>query len=198
MQYPVEFRKVAFKATFLYTVLLLTLTLITACTEGDNKHKPQNLPSKENINKPSGQQFSNNTLEGERSASSSNSNEPLMQLMLSTKFEDENTQSQSSFNCDQKVFAVVTLHNYQKKTHNITVNWLDPHDKKRESTQIPVYPIKPITYTWASLALHRDATAGMLQWINPAAGMEEFIGEWQVKVLIDNELVESKKFTVVC
>lgn len=123
---------------------------------------------------------------------------PSIKLLLSDQFEYENSTAKSSFNCDQKVFAVIELHNYPKATHNITVNWLDPHDKQRESTQIPTYPVNAITYTWASLSLHRDVTAGMLQWINPAAGMEEFIGEWKVNVLIDGKLEKTKQFTVVC
>ena len=189
-----ELIKAAANAAFLLCIIFIVIGF-TGCTEDNHaldtkktknisNSKPAEADNLKNISSPS--------------ITDTTDIEQKLSLSLSLKFDAENTQPHSSFSCDQKIFAVISLHNYPRVVHNITINWLDPHDQQRESTSIPTFPTKPLTYTWASLALHRDGTAGMLQWINPAAGMEEFIGEWKVEVLIDDKPVETKKFTVVC
>jgi hypothetical protein len=34
--------------------------------------------------------------------------------------------------------------------------------------------------------------------MDPSAGMDEFVGEWRVKVLVDGRVIEQKKFNVIC
>lgn len=183
--------KAAFKAAFLF--IFLTITVINlGCNnqaQESNKTKLEKTNTFKSTDEKKGVKNSDALVDDVK---------PKVSLLLSLNFSEEKTKPQSNFDCDQKIFAVLLLENYPNKLHNIVVNWLDPYNKQRESTEIPTFISKDQVYTWSSLSLHRDVTAGMLQWINPAAGMEEFIGEWQVKVLIENELVQSEKFTVVC
>jgi len=37
-----------------------------------------------------------------------------------------------------------------------------------------------------------------LQWINPAAGMEEFIGDWTVSVKVKDKFDQKITFEVLC
>jgi len=175
----------AFKAAFFYILLLIN----TGCSEEINSPPPQEII---NISTYSPNDSTQETLTPEEKTKLSTS------LILSSNFQSEKTVPKSSFDCDQKIFAVLLLQNYPEKTHNIFIKWIDPYEQERESTEIPTYTSKADVYTWSSLSLHRDVTAGMLQWINPAAGMEEFIGEWKVKVMIDDKLIVTEKFTVVC
>lgn len=178
--------KAAFKAAFLYMIL----SFATGCSE--DPRTPQSQEKQDFLTYSPEESKEKETAKIEEDA------EPSLSVMLSSNYQHEKTIAQTNFDCDQKIFAVILLKNYPEKTHNITINWIDPYEKQRESTEIPTYVSKNTVYTWSSLSLHRDATAGMLQWVNPAAGMEEFIGEWRVNVVIDGKLVEYKKFTVVC
>jgi hypothetical protein len=38
----------------------------------------------------------------------------------------------------------------------------------------------------------------MLQFINPAAGMEEFVGEWNVEVSLNDKRIGNDRFLVLC
>lgn len=186
-------KKVASRATFFLFLFVLPL-----CSYSQEKNSttlpPQKVDTLEHI--------LNDDKTGLSSKNKKQSITPITKeqtiLTFSKKFNAEETQPQSIFDCDQKIVAVLLLKNYPVQLHDIVVKWMDPYGKERESTDIPTYTSKDSIYTWSSLSLHRDVTAGMLQWINPAAGMEEFIGEWQVKVMIGDKLIQSGKFTVVC
>ena len=40
--------------------------------------------------------------------------------------------------------------------------------------------------------------AGMLQWLDSSAGMEEFIGNWKISISIDDVTVGESSFEVLC
>ncbi len=127
-----------------------------------------------------------------------NAEEQAFNVILSSEFAEANTIEQNTFDCDQKIYAVLHFHHFPKKLYQIEVNWIDPYDKKRETTKIPFYVSGLDNYSWSSLALHRSVGAGMLQWINPAAGMEEFIGKWSLEVMLDGKTNQRIEFEVVC
>lgn len=124
--------------------------------------------------------------------------EPSLSVILSTEFNEGDTIAQETFNCDDKIYAVINFQRYETAMYDIRVNWIDPLDKEREVTDFPYFVNSDNIYAWSSLSLHRGAGAGMLQWINPAAGMEEFIGEWKIRVYINNEFTKEENFEIVC
>jgi len=96
------------------------------------------------------------------------------------------------------VFAVIEFENYPTKLHQIEVEWKDPFGKVREQNDFKYFITGVQAFAWASLKLHRGTGAGLLQWINPAAGMEEFIGEWTVDVKVGDIIQETVTFDVLC
>lgn len=117
---------------------------------------------------------------------------------------DENnvplTKPVEDFDCTDQIFTTVELNNYTKGKYQLSISWIDPNDDVRENTRYPfqVNSSKRITKLWAWLSLSRAKGAGVLAWINPAAGLEEFIGQWKVEVRVDNELVNTGNFVVRC
>jgi hypothetical protein len=102
------------------------------------------------------------------------------------------------FDCSDKIFTVVELQDYPIEKYHLSVRWQDPYGTTREHTRYDFHIRESETRLWAWLKLSRATGAGMIQWLNPAAGLEEFIGEWQVTVKINDHTVATNTFTVSC
>jgi len=107
-------------------------------------------------------------------------------------------EEKQDFDCEDKIYAVVELSNFKQGKHNLSVVWTDPSDTDRERTQYDFHVRESKVRLWSWLILSRAKGAGMLQWINPAAGLEEFIGPWTVTVKVDNKEIEKKQLQVSC
>lgn len=116
---------------------------------------------------------------------------------------DENkaplTKPLSNFSCTDQIFTIVELNKYPIGKYQLSVRWIDPSDNVRENTRYPFdVTSHRITKLWAWLSLSRAKGAGVLAWMNPAAGLEEFIGEWTVEIRINNKVVNTGNFIVSC
>ena len=107
-------------------------------------------------------------------------------------------ESQEIFDCSDKIYTVVELTGFPKGKHQISVLWSDPAQTVREHTKYDFRVREEDTRLWAWLSLSRGTGAGMLQWINPAAGMEDFIGIWEIEVKIDGKTLQKENFEVSC
>ena len=107
-------------------------------------------------------------------------------------------EERKNFDCEDKIHTVIELSNFKPGKHSLSVVWTDPSSTDRERTEYDFHVREQNTRLWTWLTLSRANGAGMLQWINPAAGLEEFIGPWKVVVRIDNKEIETKKFEVSC
>ena len=111
-------------------------------------------------------------------------------------------EAKETFDCSDQIFSVVKLHHYQQGKYTLTIDWVDPHGEQRESTEYPFTVgdpyVDPNTRLWSWLRLKRGAGAGLFQWINPAAGLENLIGIWALKVSIDGKKVNTTEFEVSC
>ena len=108
------------------------------------------------------------------------------------------SEPRDKFDCGDKIYTVVTLNNYSLGRHELSVLWIDPAGTTRENTQYPFHVVEESAKLWAWLSLSRARGAGMLQWLNPAAGLEEFIGPWNIEVRIDGKKIASREFEVIC
>ena len=54
------------------------------------------------------------------------------------------------------------------------------------------------TKLWIWLKLHRSMEAAVVAFMNPSAGMDEFIGNWELRIAIDGQPIEKKLFSVNC
>ncbi len=102
------------------------------------------------------------------------------------------------FGCSEKVIAVIELENYKIGKHHLSVEWHDPHSQLREHTKYYFHSHNEKARVWAWLSLSRAKGASLLQFVNPSAGLTEFIGEWNVKFKIDDKLIGSDTFEVSC
>jgi len=109
-----------------------------------------------------------------------------------------NDEGAVEFSCSDTIYTVVEFQNLSRERHEIEVIWRDPNGKTREHTRYPFVAFRETERVWAWLRLHRPTGANVLSVIDSAAGMQEFIGEWSVKVVVDNRLVGKDRFNVLC
>lgn len=102
------------------------------------------------------------------------------------------------FGCSDKIFTVVELSHLPKTKYDLSIVWIDPANTERERTEYPFTVSLDETRLWSWLSLSPSEGAAMIQWINPAAGLEEFVGPWTVEIRINNKKITTKSFEVVC
>ena len=106
---------------------------------------------------------------------------------------------QKNFQCSEQIFTVLELSEYPAGKHDLAVKWIDPSRNVREHTQYSFGVSESgRTKLWAWLELAPAAGSSLIAWMNPAAGLEEFIGTWDVEVKINNRLISKRQFEVIC
>ncbi len=119
-------------------------------------------------------------------------------LSLANEFGAPTTEKLEHFDCSDKIYVVAELSHYPVGEHQLSVKWIDPNQTTRETTNYPFFVRQSSTRIWAWLSLSRGAGAGILQWIDPAAGLEEFIGEWKGDLRINGKQIAENRFEVNC
>jgi len=107
-------------------------------------------------------------------------------------------QPETEFSCSDKIFAVLELSGLSKQKHKLDAIWRDPHGKDREFTEYEFQTHSDNERIWVWLKLHRPAEAALVSFINPSAGMDEFIGQWELRLIIDDKPFETKNFNILC
>ena len=168
---------------------------MTAC-ENDNSANSQEqyTYNKENDEEIQTEPFS--TPQSETSHSDPESQIPIAEAFLTTN--PNSNPAQTQFSCEDSIYLAIKFANQEPKLQQIKVVWTDPNNTEREFNDFPFFVSDKESLAWASLKLHRSVGAGLLQWVNPAAGMEEFIGTWTVKVNVGDLLNKELNFEVLC
>jgi hypothetical protein len=101
------------------------------------------------------------------------------------------------FDCADKIFSVIDIQGLRNGEHTLNVDWIDPSGKRREQTTYSFHRAGSIRITvWLKLNLPKGAT--LLSAFNPALGMGEFIGRWEIRMWVDQSPVAQKWFSVLC
>lgn len=141
-------------------------------------------------------------LSSNQAAASNESEKPNATLRFSlsdNKHGFPSDEAKENFDCTDKIYAVTELQGFDKGKYTVEFRWLDPEGGTRERTQYDFFVRdQPTTKLWAWLVLHRAKGASMVQWINPAAGLEEFIGQWRLELLINGKELKQGEFEVSC
>ncbi len=125
--------------------------------------------------------------------------EATLRFALPDKHGFPNQEPKTHFDCSDKIYSVTEVSGLSKGRHVVSFEWIDPSSDLRENTTYDFYVRdEASTKLWAWLELSRASGAGMLQWLNPAAGLEEFIGQWDVNIIINDKKYKSSSFEVSC
>lgn len=107
-------------------------------------------------------------------------------------------QPTSEFSCGDKIYAVIETAGLSRERHKLEAIWRDPNGKDREHTEYEFQVNNARERIWVWLKLHRSSDAALMSFINPSAGMDEFIGEWELRLAIDSKPIDTRSFSVLC
>ena len=110
------------------------------------------------------------------------------------------TQPVKQFACNDRIFGVVEINrpDVGNGNHTLYATWRNPAGKDQEHTKYPFQVIDGTARLWVWLKLHRSTEASVVQFLNPSAGMDEFVGQWEIQIHIDDKLIAKRKFEVLC
>jgi len=101
------------------------------------------------------------------------------------------------FGCNDKIYAVIDLADLSDGSHQLQVDWTDPTGNTREHIDYPLHNGDTTRITvW--LQLHPPKGAALFSFFNPAIGMDDFIGTWQVDINLDSKTRLNQTFEVLC
>ncbi len=101
------------------------------------------------------------------------------------------------FGCNDKIYAVIDLLELDGGEHRLEADWTDPGGKIREHVDYPFNGAGGTRITiW--LKLHPPKGSALFSFFNPAMGMEDFIGLWQLTLRVDDDTRLDTEFEVLC
>lgn len=106
----------------------------------------------------------------------------------------------TTFSCEDKIFGVVEISNRPDDTgrHILYATWRNPSGEDQEVTEYPFQLIDGNVRIWVWLKLHRSSGSSLFQGMNPGGGLEEFAGDWELRVRIDDQPIATKDFELIC
>ncbi len=105
---------------------------------------------------------------------------------------------QLNFNCSDQIYSTINASNLTDKPVKAVIVWHNPTGQIQEKTPVSLFPVEGKAFGWAWLKLHKATGAALLSFIDDSIGMDEFIGDWNIELHIDNQKVASGKFNVLC
>ena len=106
--------------------------------------------------------------------------------------------NESQFDCSNQIYAIVNAKNLDDQPVQATVVWKNPAGDIQEKTPVNLYPVEGKALGWAWIKLHKSTGASLLSFMDDSIGMDEFIGDWQIELLIDDKKVTDNSFNVLC
>lgn len=105
-----------------------------------------------------------------------------------------------TFSCSDKIYGVLEINHPDVGSgqHTLYATWRNPSDEDQEVTEYKFQTSNGKARVWVWLKLHRSGEAAIVQFMNPSAGMEEFVGMWELRVRVDDQQVGKQAFEVIC
>ncbi|MBI5874563.1 MAG: hypothetical protein HZB81_01735 [Deltaproteobacteria bacterium] len=117
-------------------------------------------------------------------------NKPVLIIMAS----EPGGKKTNQFSCRSRVYADFVFKEKKSGNHMIEAIWIRPDGKRQEHTRYESAGNR----AWLWLELHPSFGGKLFGAIDQSAGMDEFIGEWKLKVYLDGKFLERKSFYVIC
>ncbi|MBX2878722.1 MAG: hypothetical protein KTR32_02260 [Granulosicoccus sp.] len=104
----------------------------------------------------------------------------------------------SQFDCGERIHGVFQLGNLESGSRKIHTQWRSPNGRVESvnKREIRIQSAQQIIFLSSSIEFSAGDPLSSI--FDPAAGFEPYIGKWSAEVLIDNQLVKSAEFQVLC
>ena len=105
----------------------------------------------------------------------------------------------TDFSCNDKIYGVVEINRPgDSGKHTLYATWRNPAGEDQEHTQYEFETFEGSARLWVWLKLRASAEASIVKFLNPSAGMDEFVGQWEIRLQIDGKPIAKKTFKVLC
>lgn len=106
----------------------------------------------------------------------------------------------TDFSCNDKIYAVVEINRPggDSGKHMLYATWRNPAGEDQEETKYEFETFEGQARLWVWLKLRASTEATIVKFLNPSAGMEAFVGQWELLLRIDDEQIAKKTFQVLC
>lgn len=125
---------------------------------------------------------------------------PSYNIYLTTEADGaiEPADKDRTFDCSDVIYLFVESASTQALGSELKAVWTDPDGKDRVTARREFTRGDGGYWSWSGLQLNRPAGASLLQFVDPAAGMSAFIGEWEVRVVVNQRNITTLGFNIAC
>lgn len=102
------------------------------------------------------------------------------------------------FDCSDVIYLFVESASTNALAAQLKAVWSDPAGKDRVTARREFQRGEGGYWSWSGLQLNRPAGASIMRLVDPAAGMDAFIGEWTVRVAVNDRTITTLNFDVLC
>jgi|GEM_PF-1118132 len=102
------------------------------------------------------------------------------------------------FDCSDVIYLFVESASTNALGAELKAIWTDPAGKDRVTARREFQRGEGGYWSWSGLQLNRPAGASIMRLVDPAAGMDAFIGEWTVRVVVNDRNITTLTFDVLC
>ena len=106
--------------------------------------------------------------------------------------------NEREFTCSDTIYILIDATGLPEGVTPVEIHWIGPTRKRHELTEFEIYVDQPQNTIWAWLRLHPPSGTKLTRSFDPSYGMRQFIGKWGVKIHINNKLVDTAGFDVLC
>jgi hypothetical protein len=107
----------------------------------------------------------------------------------------EEKKDKKEFSCMNRIYLYFSWINITG-THEITAFWINPKGRQQNQINLKFIADKPKVENWVALEFNNLFNEKYP--LVPDISATKFVGKWQVKILLDGNLLETKKFLVNC
>lgn len=102
------------------------------------------------------------------------------------------------FGCSDKVYAIINLKGGVASSKvKSQLQWITPNGKVQEQTDMTFY-VNGVgdSRAWAWLQLH--GPSAILGFLDDSSGMQKYLGDWDIRLLVDGKVVIKGQFNMLC
>jgi hypothetical protein len=118
---------------------------------------------------------------------------PAYSAFLTDSLDEKKTKRE--FSCMNRIYLYFSWRNITG-THEITAFWINPKGRQQNQINLKFIADKPKVENWVALEFNNLFSEKYP--LVPDMSAAKFVGRWQVKILLDGNLLETKKFLVNC
>ncbi len=137
--------------------------------------------------------FSNQISHADDLKTDSLTSTPAYSAFLTDSLEEKKPKRE--FSCMHRIYLYFSWRNITG-THEITAFWINPKGRQQNQINLKFIADKPKVENWVALEFNNLFNEKYP--LVPDISAAKFVGKWQVKILLDGNLLETKRFLVNC